>query len=292
MVAPDRFRFDFSHYAALSVEELDNVERLCNEAVIENTPLEVFETSLPEAEKMGAIALFGEKYGEKVRVVKIEGRSLELCGGTHVDATGDIGYIRLVAEESISAGMRRIEGVCGSTAGALIRRRFQTAERLAQALKVPFERAGEQVAGMAARIRELEKALKAEKEKAALLNVDALIQNGKKVSGVLFVKEMTEEGSRETLSAKAEAVIRKMGSGVVVLFGRTDQSVALVAGVSDDLVSGRGLNAGKIVKKFSEMVGGKGGGRPNRAQGGGKDLKKLPEAFSSAERVLAGLLKS
>jgi alanyl-tRNA synthetase len=292
LVAPDRFRFDFSHYASLSADELDRVEKLCNEAVTDNMPLSCFETALSEAEKMGAIALFGEKYGKKVRVVKIEGRSLELCGGTHVNATGDIGYIRIVAEDSIAAGMRRIEGVCGSAAGALIRLRFQAAERLAQMLKVPFEKAGEQVAGMAARIRELEKALKAEKEKAALLNVDALIQNAKKVSGVLLVTEMMEGGSRETLSAKAEAVIRKMGSGVVVLFGTAGQSVALVAGVSDDLVSGRGIHAGKIVKKFSEMVGGKGGGRPNRAQGGGKDLKKLPGAFSSAETVVAGFLKS
>jgi alanyl-tRNA synthetase len=286
-----RLRFDYTHYAALSQKEMDRAEQICNKLVTDNIPLEIEITSMDKAEKMGAIALFGEKYGEKVRVVKISDKSVELCGGTHVQSTGDIGYIHLLSESSIASGIRRIEAVAGRKAADLIRKNADIANSLALSFKVPFDKVPQQMTVLLDRIKAYEKKIKALKQKSAFSNIDELIKNCSNVSGVKVVKEKVDEADNKALQSKVDAVMDKLGSGVAALFGQSGSRVLIYVGVSDDLVSEKKLNAGKIVKELAGLVGGKGGGRPNRAQAGGKDVKNLDRAYKKAESIIKNFIK-
>ncbi|MFH0919584.1 MAG: alanine--tRNA ligase [Fibrobacterota bacterium] len=287
---PDRFRFDFTHFAALKDDELEAVERLCNEVVLANHPVVTTETGIKEAEKTGAIALFGEKYGDRVRVVNIGNESIELCGGTHAACTGEIGYIHILMETSVSAGIRRVEAVTGRCFGELFRVQARAARGLSQTFKSPFERVPEQVAALFLKVRGLEKDLASEKQKAALSNIDELVKNAALLDGHPFIKEYLKGSDRTALQAKAEALAVKLGAGVAVLFSEGTDGNSIMVALSADLVK-NGLNAGKILKILAEAAGGKGGGRPNFAQGGAKDAALLRSVFDRAETLAAGAFK-
>jgi len=287
---PDRFRFDFTHFAALSDDEVEAVERLCNEVVLANYPVNTIETTVKEAEKMGAIALFGDKYGDTVRVVNIGNESIELCGGTHAASTGEIGYIHILMETSVSAGLRRVEAITGRGFGELFRAQARAAQGLSRTFKAPFDRVPEQVAALFSRVRELEKELASEKQKSALSNLDELVKNALVVDGRPFIKEYLKGSDRASLQAKAEALSQKLGTGVVALFGEGTDGNAIMVAVSADLVK-NGLNAGKILKVVAEAAGGKGGGRPNFAQGGAKEALALKGAYDRAEALVSNAIK-
>jgi alanyl-tRNA synthetase len=282
LVAPDRLRFDFSHFAPMTDEEKRKVEDLVNDEVRRNLDSQISVMSFDEARKSGAVALFGEKYGDTVRVMRIGGRSVELCGGTHVKRTGDIGLFKITTEIGIAQGVRRIEAVTGAGALGYLRRLEDELGHVAERVKSsPFE--------AALRVERLQDDLKAQrreidelKRKMALGGGGRDLMSGvREVGGVKVLATRADVGDPKALREVADQLRSKIGSGVIVLGGvGEDGKVALVAAVTADLT--QRIHAGKIIGEVSSAIGGKGGGRPDMAQGGGSDAGKLDAAL---ERV-------
>lgn len=287
LVEPDHLRFDFQHYAAVDPEQLARLEARINESIRLNLPVEAVLTSLAEARAQGAMALFGEKYGEVVRLVRIgQDFSRELCGGTHVRATGDIGLFRLTAEGSVGAGLRRLEALTGAAALEYGREReavLNVTEALLNAQS--FREVPDRVRGLQERLRELEEEIQKLQQQRARSRVQELRSQAVKVNGVSVVAAVVEGVDRGGLQALADETCAALGRGVA-LIGGTDQGKAvLICKVSDALVS-QGLHAGHIIRAAAEAVGGSGGGRPHFAQAGGKDPAKLPEALARGMEVV------
>ena len=283
LVAPDRLRFDFSHTSVLTAEELAEVERKVNEAILADYPVDARVMGYREAVSAGAIALFDEKYGDVVRVIRVgpadRPYSQELCGGTHVQRTGQLGFFHIVSETSIGAGLRRIEAVTGHGAVRLLMARLAALEDLAGLLKVPPEEVGEKVRALLDEAESLRKELAAVRKALALKDLERGLADVVQVRGVNVVARAVEAGDRETLREMADWFRERLGSAVVVLGALIDGRPALVAAVTPDLVK-RGLHAGNLVKKVAEAVGGGGGGRPTLAEAGGRDPERLPEALA------------
>jgi len=283
LVAPDRLRFDFSHTSVLTAEELAEVERKVNEAILADYPVDARVMGYREAVSAGAIALFDEKYGDVVRVIRVgpadRPYSQELCGGTHVQRTGQLGFFHIVSETSIGAGLRRIEAVTGHGAVRLLMARLAALEDLAALLKVPPEGVGEKVRALLDEAESLRKELAAVRKALALKDLERSLADVVQVRGVNVVARAVEAGDRETLREMADWFREQLGSAVVVLGALIDGRPALVAAVTPDLVK-RGLHAGNLVKKVAEAVGGGGGGRPTLAEAGGRDPERLPEALA------------
>jgi alanyl-tRNA synthetase len=284
VVEPPRLRFDFTHYAALDKAEIEEVERLVNEQILRNTTVETKVLPLEQAVATGAMALFGEKYGDQVRVVSVPDFSKELCGGTHVHHTGDIGVFKIVYEGSISAGVRRIEGVTGE--GAL--RQYQevtgTVQRLAGLLKASEPELVEHVEKLLAREKSLEHEQRELKSKLAQAAAGGLENKARTVNGTRVLAAETEGLDRQQMRELVDALRNKWKSAVVVLGSVEGSAVTIVAAVTKDL-TGK-VQAGKLVSAVAQAVGGKGGGRPDMAEGGGKDAAALPGAL---ERVYADI---
>ena len=279
LVAPDRLRFDFTHYAALSPEDLVEIEDLVNRKVMDNLPVTTLVQDLNQAVSEGAMALFGEKYRERVRVVSVEGFSKELCGGTHVSRTGDIGLFKIVSESGIAAGVRRIEAITG--AGAL--RRFREDEQLLGQLEGLFKGTRPELVGLVRRsqasIRSLEKELQETCYRLARDRAGQLLDSARSIQDVKVLTSVVEQLDQASLRNLADELKSRIGRGVVVLATSGSGKVSLVAAVTSDLTSR--LHAGKMVKEIASMVGGGGGGRPDLAQAGGKDPSKLPLALEA-----------
>jgi alanyl-tRNA synthetase len=294
LVAPDRLRFDFSHFAPISAGDLAKMEDMINERIRANCSVVYSFHSLTEAKKMGAMALFGEKYGEVVRVVKILGdgegpTSIELCGGTHVGATGEIGLFKLVSESGIAAGVRRIEALTGLGALSYVRSGEDSLKSIVAALKSsPSDVAGA-VERLLATIRDQEKEISSLKVKAAISQVESLIGKAVEIDGAKVVAGRLEGADKDALSAAIEKIIKRIGSGVVVLGSAADGKVTLVAAATDDLVERR-VHAGNIVKEIAKTVDGGGGGKPSYAQAGGKNPAKLDEALARVEELVKAQL--
>ena len=265
VVEPGRLRFDFTHYASLSGEERYEVERLINDEIVRNVPVGLEVMDLDDALQTGAMALFGEKYGDKVRVVSIPGFSRELCGGTHVSRTGDIGVAKIVYEGSISAGVRRIEIITGPDA---VLSRFETEKN---ELSSEIEKAREQQ-------RLLEREVEQLKEKVAVALAGEVEAASREIHGVRVVATQVEGVDRNQLRNMADQLRNKWKSAVVVLATSTDSGLALIAAVTKDLTAK--VHAGKLVGAVAMAVGGKGGGRPDLAEAGGKDASALPDALA------------
>ncbi len=284
VVDPARLRFDFTHYTAMDPEEVAAVERLANEAILRNTGVETNVMDLEQAVQTGAMALFGEKYGEKVRVVSVPGFSRELCGGTHVGRTGDIGLCKIVYEGSISAGVRRIEAVTGEEA----LRRFQQAQsalgRLAQVTRSSEPELVESVERLLGEQRALEKQIAEMKQKLAQAQVAEIERQARQVKGFNVAIARAEDMDRAQLRWLADS-LRNKGADVVVL--GTGAGFVLAA-VKKELT--QKVHAGKLVAQVTQAMGGKGGGRPDLAEGAGKDPSRLPEALAQIEKVIEGLL--
>ncbi|MBI3208780.1 MAG: alanine--tRNA ligase [Candidatus Solibacter usitatus] len=289
VVDAGRLRFDFTHYTAMDAEEIAEVERLANDHILKNIGVETQKMALDDAIKTGAMALFGEKYGEEVRVVKVEGFSKELCGGTHVGRTGDIGLCKIVEEGSISAGVRRIEAVTGEAALQRFRAASDTVARAAFLLRTNEAGLADAAAQVMASQKALERQVEQLKAKVAQSQVGSLEAAAKAFHGIKVLVTHVDGFDRAQLRSLADSLRDKWRTCVVVLASTDDGGVSLVSAVTKDL-TGK-VHAGKLVSSLSQAVGGKGGGRPDMAEGGGKDVNALAGAlegvYSSVEAMLA-----
>jgi len=284
LVAPDRFRFDFTHFSAIKKDDLKAIEQIVNEAIIRNIPVQTYETSLDEAKKAGVIALFTEKYGDMVRVVQVGEISRELCGGTHADHTGEIGLIKITGEESIAAGVRRIEAVTGPAALHVFEKQGEIMERVCEALGAPPDRLADRATKLAAENKEFRKELAARKQKSGAEMIDEIIRDAAQVNGHRMVVSALPESDMNALRAAADIFRKKVTSGVLVLGSEQAGRVSLVAAVTKNLTDR--VSATSIINSIAPIVGGGGGGRPDMAQAGGKDPSKLPEALEKAKEIV------
>lgn len=278
LVAPDRLRFDFTHVGSLSEEELREVEDRVNRQVWAGTEVEVLIKPLEEAKRMGAMALFGEKYGDIVRVIRIGDYSLELCGGTHVDRTSEIGMFKIVSEAGIGSGIRRIEAVTGRHAFRYMDDHLGHLKKVASLLKANPTDVMDRVEQLQARMKELTREIESLRDKLSHLEAVQLIDQVEEVAGVPLLTAKVEAPHMDSLRRMVDDVKGRMKEGVIVLGSATGGKVQLVAFVSPGLVEA-GLHAGRLVKEVATRCGGGGGGRPDLAQAGGKQPEKLDEAL-------------
>lgn len=287
LVAPDRLRFDFTHFSAIDHETLQEIERLVNDRIQQNIPLEVHEMDAEEAFRTNATALFEEKYGDRVRVVAMEDFSKELCGGTHSERTGDIGLFKILSEGSVAAGVRRIEAVTGPAALARTQEAFRTLGALADTLKTKPDDLIERVEKLLAQQKALEKELAASKAKLQAAASDRSLSEVKVVNGVSVLAQEASADTPAALRDLADHLKAKIKSGIIVLGSRTDKKALLVVVVTKEHLDR--YHAGNIIKQVAALVGGGGGGRPDMAQAGGSQPEKLPEALAAVYDIVAAI---
>ena len=289
LVAPDRLRFDFVHFQPVSREELERIERIVNEQIVRNTPVETDVRPTQEAIAAGAMALFGEKYGDTVRVVSVPRFSMELCGGTHVSATGDIGFFAIVAEGGVAAGVRRIEAVTGNGAVAWAQRQRGVLTEILDALHAPDDQAVEAIEKLQSEAKRLGREVTQLKTKLAMGGGGSAEDTDTvEVAGVRLARRKVEDLDKDALRGLSDSLKARIKSGVVVLASASDGKVQIVVAVTPDLTSR--VKAGQIVKEIAPIVGGGGGGRPDFAEAGGKQPEKIDEMLGASEGVLARLL--
>ncbi|MFX3624511.1 MAG: alanine--tRNA ligase [Ectobacillus sp.] len=289
LVTPERLRFDFSHFGQVTAEELEQIERIVNEKIWDSIPVEISQKALEEAKAMGAMALFGEKYGDVVRVVQVGDYSLELCGGCHVDNTASIGIFKIVSESGIGAGTRRIEAVTGRAAYELMNAQVTLLKEAAGKLKTNPKDILTKVDGLFAEVKQLQK--ENESLAAKLSNIEAgnLMDQVRVIDGVNVLASKVNVADMNSLRTMADDLKNKLGSAVILLAAVNGDKVNLLAGVTKDLTSK--FHAGNLVKGAAAICGGGGGGRPDMAQAGGKDPNKVDEAIVYAEQYVKSVLK-
>jgi alanyl-tRNA synthetase len=288
LVGPGRLRFDFTHFQGLSPQEIGRVETLVNEHIRENLTVVIREMSLEEGLAEGAMAIFEEKYGERVRLVVVGEFSKELCGGTHAPATGEIGLFMIVSETSVAAGMRRIEALTGEEAF----RHVQESERIlveaAGILNVPRSNIFPQIEKLKDQIREKDHEIKALRLKMKDASAPAAEERPRTIKGVSVLVQRIEGLNPGEARGLADQLKKKLGSGVVVLGSTGEGKAILIAGVTEDL-SGR-ISAAAIIKKIASIIGGGGGGRPDFAQAGGPRAEALDQALAESFTAVEALL--
>ncbi len=291
LVAPDRLRFDFTHFAPLSPTEVERVEELVNERILANLPVDATETTLEAAKAQGAMALFGEKYGDSVRMISISDFSKELCGGTHVDRTGDIGLFKLTSETGIAAGVRRIEAVTGQAAYRRVVEQEAQVGRLAEILKAPRERLVERAQEVVEETRRLARELeKAKRQSFAATAGGGPFQERAKVGDTVVIAGILEGAKADDLRLASDQLRKSHPSAAIILGASDGTAASLLCALSPDLVK-RGLHAGNLVKDAAKHIGGGGGGRPDLAQAGGKKPDGLPAALDAGVAALTALLQ-
>jgi len=278
LVAPDRLRFDFSHFQALTNDEIERVEQLVNGEVVGNSAVETRMARLEEARAAGAMALFGEKYGDDVRMVQMGSESIELCGGTHVHRTGDIGFFKITSEGPLAAGVRRIEAITRDGALQHAQLRERELHAMAQRLKVGVAEVPQQIEKLQARLREVEHLLDGARLKQASQQAASLVGAAREVNGIKVLATRVQGVDARALREYADKLRDQLGSGVVVLGAENNGKVNLLVAVTKDLESK--VHAGNLVKQLAATVGGSGGGRPDFAQAGGSDPGRLDEALN------------
>ena len=288
LVAPDRLRFDFTHYAALDEQDLLDIEDLVNEYILKNEVVATEEKDLDSAVAGGAMALFGEKYADKVRVLSIDDFSKELCGGTHMRRTGDIGLFKIVSESSVAAGTRRIEAVTGEGVLKYLRQASETLALLADSLHAKPEELLQAVEKLSDSEKKLRKELEAQQMKRATSQASDLVKEAREVKGVRVVAARVEVTDRSAMRQMVDDLRAKLQSGVIVLGSVSDGKVSLVAAVTKDLT--HKLDAGKIVKQAAAIVEGSGGGRKDLAEAGGKNPAKLDESLQAVPAIIEAML--
>jgi alanyl-tRNA synthetase len=282
VVDPGRLRFDFTHYAAMDATEIEEVERLTNQQILRNTAVATTVMGLEEAIATGAMALFGEKYGEQVRVVRVPGFSQELCGGTHVGRTGDIGLCKIVYEGSISSGVRRIEAITGEGALHQFQETSGALRHAAEILHASEPELAEHVSKLLASERALEHQIKQLKEKLAQSAAAELEAQARTLNGAKVLAARIDGMDRQQMRSLADSLRNKWKSAAVVLVSGEEGNVSIVAAVTKDLTAK--VQAGKLVGAVAQTVGGKGGGRPDMAEGGGKDSSAIDAALEGVYR--------
>ena len=289
LVAPDRLRFDFTHYAGLDDQDLLDIEDLVNEHILKNEVVATEEKDLDSAVASGAMALFGEKYADKVRVLSIDDFSKELCGGTHVRRTGDIGLFKIISESSVAAGTRRIEAVTGEGVLKYLRQASETLALLADSLHAKPEELLQAVEKLSDSEKKLRKELEAQRQKGAEASLGEVVSRAGKVKGVFVIaQKIPEPIDRAALRNLADRCRAQIRSGVVVLGNVVDGKVSLIAAVTKDLTDK--LDAGKIVKQAAAYVEGSGGGRKDLAEAGGKNPAKLDESLQAVPAIIEAML--
>jgi alanyl-tRNA synthetase len=296
LVAPDRLRFDFSHDQAVDRETLDKIETAVNEAILDNQPVHIRFMGQKEAINQGAMALFGEKYGDIVRTITIgeetgpDAYSFELCGGLHVGETGEIGLFRFLNEQAVGAGVRRVEAVTGRGAHAYVAERLDALERMAQKLNAPATEVESRLETLLAENRALNRSLEQANRKLAREQFETLLAQMQQVNGANLLAAQVDVPGVDELREMADWFRDKVRSGAAVLATVNGGKPVIIATVSDDLI-GRGLKAGDLAREVAKIVGGGGGGRPNMAQAGGNDPTKLPDALAAVPEMVRNSLR-
>jgi alanyl-tRNA synthetase len=287
LVAPDRLRFDFNHTGAIADEKLAEVEQAVNERIRQDADVSIEETSYNEAIRKGALAFFGDKYGDRVRVVKIGDFSTELCGGTHVHRSGEIGLFKLQAEAGVAAGVRRVEALTGEGALDLIRRYEQRLKEIGGLLRSGAEDTVERVKKLLQQQKELEREIESLRGQFGKNQLPELLAKKQQVNGATVVVSKVEKVDANQLRELADRLKEKIGSGLVFLLSAGESNVTMVASVTQDMISR--YHAGNIVKQIAPIVGGGGGGRPDFAQAGGKEPSKVDEALDKVWQIVRQL---
>ncbi len=285
LVAPERLRFDFTHYTALTERERDRIEEIVNARIIENHPVETAVMDIDQAIAAGAMALFDEKYGDKVRVVTVKDVSKELCGGTHTKASGDIGLFKIIAESGIAAGVRRIEALAGKRAYQAVKKEEQNLQEIAQMLKVSDSDIVGRVEKLVSQFKETEKELDRMKHKLQSSQAGDVISEAQEINGVKVLVKRVDGNDPKELRDFGDKLRDKLGSGILALGSVKDEKVSLIVMVSKDLTTR--FPAGQVIKDMAAILGGTGGGRPDLAQSGGKDSGKLDAALEALYTIIS-----
>lgn len=287
-VTSDRLRFDFTHFEGIDTERLQDIERLVNQYIRSNTQVIIEEKDIEDARAAGAMALFGEKYGDVVRVVSVGDISMELCGGTHVPATGVIGYFKITSESSIASGVRRIEAVCGESAVNTLQAHDTTLSNVAHMLGTSTDVITARVQSLMDENKALARDVQKWKQSAATGGSVDYLANAQEVGGLKLVATEIPDQDASGLRMVMDTLRDKIGSGIIVLASASEGKVALCVGVTKDLT--KTIKAGDIVKQLAPIVGGGGGGKPDLAMAGGKDPGKIPDVIAQAPSIVEGLL--
>ncbi|MGL3755740.1 alanine--tRNA ligase [Bacillus velezensis] len=289
LVTENRLRFDFSHFGQVTKEELERIEGIVNEKIWASIPVAIDLKPINEAKEMGAMALFGEKYGDIVRVVQVGDYSLELCGGCHVTNTAEIGLFKIVSESGIGAGTRRIEAVTGKGAYQEMNSQLSLLQHAADELKSNVKDVPKRIQSLQAELKEAQRENESLLSKLGNVEAGAILSKVKDIGGVKVLAEKVNAKDMNHLRTMVDDLKAKLGSAVIILGAVQNEKVNLSAGVTKDLIE-KGLHAGKMVKQAAEVCGGGGGGRPDMAQAGGKQPEKLEEALASAEDWIKSVL--
>ncbi|MDP5018978.1 MAG: DHHA1 domain-containing protein, partial [Dolichospermum sp.] len=291
LVSFDRLRFDFNCPRALTAEEVIQIEELVNSWISEAHPATIEEMPIAEAKAKGAVAMFGEKYGDQVRVIDFPGVSMELCGGTHVNNTAEIGVFKIIAEAGVASGVRRIEAVSGAAVLDYLNIRDIVTKDLCDRFKVKPEEIPDRITTLQTELRNNEKEIQSLKSQIAIVKSDSLLKTAETVGEHKIIVSQLEDVDAESLKSAAERLLQKIGNGAVVLGSIPEAGkVSIVAAFSSE-VNKKGVQAGKFVGTIAKICGGGGGGKPNLAQAGGRDASKLPEALETAKSDLLAALK-
>jgi alanyl-tRNA synthetase len=284
LVTPERLRFDFTHFAPLTVEEVRRVEELVNDFIMGNSDVHSREMAVTDALESGATALFGEKYGEKVRVVKVGEVSSELCGGTHVRAAGDIGFFKIVTEAGIAAGVRRIEAFTGMGALEYVQRLEEDQKKIEHLVKAEGGDPAEKVEKLLARQKDLQREIETLQARLNASKSADLLEDVREVAGVKVLATLVDMADPKGLRELSDTLKDRLGSGIIVLGCESGGKANLLVAVTRDLTSR--FRAGDIVKSLAPIIGGSGGGKPEMAQAGGSEPHKLPEALERAYSLI------
>ncbi len=289
LVTPDRLRFDFTHFEGLTKDQITQIEEKVNQQILMALDVRTFETSIEDAKKIGAQALFGEKYGDVVRVVKVGEYSTELCGGTHVSNSGEIGMFIMLSEAGVAAGVRRIEAITGMEAYKYVQKNQKTIQEIADTLKTQVQNVVERVADLVHETKEKDREINKLKSQLASNSTGDILDKATVVGGINVVVEVLENQEMDDLRKIGDVLKEKIGSGVIVLGSSNQDKVNFVAMATKDAVS-KGVHAGNLVKEAAKIAGGGGGGRPDMAQAGGKNPEKMQEALDTVKEILINQL--
>jgi alanyl-tRNA synthetase len=284
LVSPDRLRFDFSHFAQVHHEKLQEVETLVNDNIRQNIKVSTQEMAMEDALKTGAMAIFEERYGDKVRLVSVEGVSKELCGGTHSNRTGDIGFFTILSESAVGANLRRIEALTGKAAIEYSQKLHQELNDAAIRLKVSVDQINDKIDKTLKDLKEKDREIESLKAKLLSKESGDLLGGIEKINGIQVLAREIDSDTPKDLREYADRIRDRIQSGIVVLGAKNKDKVMLISLVTKDLLDR--FKAGEIIRELSQMVGGKGGGRPDMAQGGGNRPEELAHALEAVSDIV------
>lgn len=290
LVEPDRLRFDFSHFSAIAQEDLKKIEKEVNEKILESLDIDIKEMSIDDARKMGATALFGEKYGDVVRVVKIGEYSTELCGGTHIHSTAQAGFVKILGESGVAAGVRRLEALTGEAAIGYYAEKEKMLNDVAAALKTNPQESLKKVETLSSELKNAEKEIEQLRSKMVGSLLEEVLSKAVEIKGIKVATARFDQLDMDGLRNTGDTLKNKLGSGVVVLGTGYGDKVNFVVMATKDAVD-KGVHAGNIIREVARIAGGGGGGRPDMAQAGGKDISKLNQALDTARSIIEAQIK-